>query len=332
MPETRSPSNPPRWQVIAAFAAVYLIWGSTYLGIRFAIETIPPYLMAGTRFLIAGALLYGWMRLRGVPHPNRLHWRSALIIGGLLLLGGNGSVTWAEQRVPSGLASLLIATVPLWISLLDWLRPGGTRPAGRVMIGLVMGFIGMVVLVGPTDLAGGSHIDPIGALALIGAALSWSVGSLYSRSRHAQQPDSPLMGTAIEMLAGGGLLMVVALVRGEWGQFDPSAVSLRSGLALGYLILFGAIVGFSCYIWLLKVTTPARASTYAYVNPIVAVFLGWALASEPLSLRTLIAAPMIILAVVLITSYQPQEAVKAAPKTIEANSSAEEACLKPTAR
>ncbi len=332
MPQAAPVSNPPRWQVIAAFAAVYLIWGSTYLGIRFAIETIPPYLMAGTRFLAAGVLLYVWQRLYGVPRPNRLHWRSALIIGGLLLLGGNGSVTWAEQRVPSGLASLLIATVPLWISLLDWLRPGGTRPGGRVIAGLVVGFVGMVVLVGPTSLAGGSQVDPAGALALLGAALSWAVGSLYSRTPHAQQPDSPLMGTAIEMLAGGALLMMVALVRGELTRFDPAAVSLRSGLALGYLILFGAIVGFSCYIWLLKVTTPARASTYAYVNPIVAVFLGWALASEPLSPRTLIAAPMIIAAVVLITSYQPRQAKNLVLEETKAGLPAEEGCLKQTAR
>ncbi len=293
------PAKPPRWRVITAFAAVYLIWGSTYLAIRLAVETMPPFLMAGIRFLIAGAILYVWTRWRGVPKPIRSHWLAATIVGGLLLLGGNGGVVWAAQHVPSGLTALLIATVPLWMALLNWLRPGGAKPSNGIIAGLLLGFIGITLLIGPSKLASGQQVDSLGAAVLIVASLSWAAGSLYSR--RAQLPGSPLLATGMEMLAGGALLLIASLFFGEWTRFDLSAPSLRSWIALSYLIIFGALIGFTAYIWLLRVTTPALASTYAYVNPVVAIFLGWAFAGEPLTGRTLLAAAIIIGAVVVIT-------------------------------
>jgi drug/metabolite transporter (DMT)-like permease len=289
---------PRRATLVAAFAAVYVIWGSTYLAIRFAIETLPPFLMAGVRFVIAGGILYVVARALGAGRPGRLHWRSAAIIGGLLLLGGNGGVVWAEQTVPSGLTALIVAIVPLWMVLLDWLRGTGSRPGLGVAAGLLLGFVGVGVLVGPGGLGGGERIDPIGAGVVVLASLLWAIGSLFSR--RAELPASQTLATGMEMFAGGVLLLVVAAGTGELRRFDPSAVSARSMWALAYLIVFGAIVAFSAYVWLLQKTTPARAATYAYVNPVVAVVLGWALASEPLSPRILLAGAMIVAAVVLI--------------------------------
>ena len=296
------PAKPPRWRVVTAFAAVYLIWGSTYLAIRIAVETMPPFLMASIRFLIAGAILYAWTRWRGTPQPTRSHWFAATIVGGLLLLGGNGGVVWAAQHVPSGLTALLIATVPLWMALLNWLRPGGVKPSYGVIAGLMLGFIGIALLIGPSKLSSGHHVDSLGATVLIVASLSWAAGSLYSR--RAQLPASPLLATGMEMLAGGALLLIAGLLFGEWTRFELSAPSLRSWLALSYLTFFGALIGFTAYIWLLRVTTPAQASTYAYVNPVVAIFLGWAFAGEPLTSRTLLAAAIIVAAVVVITTQR----------------------------
>lgn len=298
MPDTprETPALP---RVLAAFAAVYVIWGSTYLAIRFAIETLPPLLMAGARFLLAGAIVYGFLRLRGEAAPSRRHWRSAAIVGALLLVGGNGGVVLAERTVPSGVAALLVAMVPLWMVLLEWLRPGGTRPALRTVAGLVVGFAGMVMLVGPAGLLGGGAVDPGGAGLLMLGSVSWAAGSIFSRS--AALPKSPFMATGMEMLSGGALLVVAGLLRGELGSTDVSAFSTTSVLAFAYLVLFGSVVGFTAYIWLLGVSTPARVSTYAYVNPVVAVFLGWLLASEPVTPRVLIAAAIIIAAVAVIT-------------------------------
>lgn len=300
MPNHDLPSAPSRWQVMTAFAAVYLIWGSTYLGIRVAIETVPPFLMLAVRFIVAGVLLYGWARLRGAPPPALFHWRSAAIVGGLLLVGGNGGVAWSEQVMPSSLAALLIAMVPLWMVLLEWLRRGGVRPGAGVIAGLALGFAGVVLLVSPGKLPGGSHVNPVGALVLILASLSWAIGSLYSRG--ARLPASPLLATAMEMLAAGTLLLVLGFVTREPARLALSSVSLRSFLALGYLALFGSIVAFTAYIWLLRVSTPARVSTYAYINPVVAIFLGWALAGEALTARTLLAAAIVITAVAIITT------------------------------
>ena len=300
------------WRVLAALAAVYSIWGGTYLAIRFAIETMPPFLMAGSRFVIAGAILYAWMRLSGAPAPTRIQWRSTAIIGALLL-GGNGVLAWAEQLVPSGLAALMIATVPVWMVLLDWLRGGAARPNLGVTIGLVLGLAGIALLAGPTNIAGGNHLNSFGVLLLLFAAISWATGSLYAR--RALIPAPPLLATAMEMLVGGGLLLVAGSITGEWGQLRFDQVSLRSLLSFGYLVVFGSLIGFSAYTWLLRATSTAIASTYAYVNPVVAVFLGWSLAGEPLTVQTMLAAAIIVTAVVIITTNQSR---KSAPKPANA--------------
>jgi drug/metabolite transporter (DMT)-like permease len=285
-------------RLLVAFAAVYVIWGSTYLGIRWAIDTMPTFLMAGTRFLVAGAILYVWGRLRGGPKPTLANWRDATIIGTLLLLGGNGLVVWAEQYVPSGLTALVVATEPLWVVLLDWLRPHGTRPTTGEALGLALGFGGVILLIGPTHV-GGAHVDPVSAAVLVLATLSWASGSIYSR--HADLPRAPLVTTGMNMLAGGAILTLVGSGMGQWGDVHLSAISLRSALSLLYLIVFGAIVGFTCYLWILKEATLATASTYAYVNPVVAVFLGWALAGEAITPRVVAAASVIVGSVVIIT-------------------------------
>lgn len=292
-------------KLAAAFAAVYVIWGSTYLAIRVAIETIPPFAMAGARFVIAGALLYGWQRWRGAPAPLRIHWRSALIIGALLLVGGNGGLTWAEQEVPSGLAALIIATVPVWMVVFGALRPGTPRPNRRTLAGVLLGLAGIALLVGPSDLAAsGQEIRTISYVVLLFSPVSWAIGSLYSRG--ASLPKSQLLATGMEMLLGGALLLLAATVTGEWASFDLAAVSLRSAAAFVYLIFIGAIIGFSAYIWLLKNTTPAKATTYAYVNPVVAVFLGWAILSEPVTPAMLAAMAIIIFSVALISGVTLQ--------------------------
>ena len=292
--------KPPLAAVLAAFAALYIIWGSTYLGIRFAIETMPPFTMAGVRFLAAGAILYAGSRARGAVVPTRPQWRTAAVVGALLLLGGNGGVTWAEQRIPSGVAALLVASTPMWMVVLDALRPGGGRPGWAVVLGLLVGLVGILLLVGPRSL-GGEPVDGLGALAVGGAALSWAIGSIYQRG--APKAESTLLNVGMQMLAGGALLLVVGLALGE--RLSPAAVSMKSGLALGYLVFVGAIVGYSAYVWLLKVSTPAKASTYAYVNPIVAVLLGWALAGEPLGPRVIASGAAVVIAVALITTARP---------------------------
>jgi drug/metabolite transporter (DMT)-like permease len=306
MPDARPSGRPAsRAEVILAFAAVYVLWGSTYLAIRFGVATIPPFLMAGLRHLTAGALLYAWLRLRRTPRPEPRHWRSAALIGGLLLLGGNGLVTWAEQRVPSGLAALIVASVPIWMTVLDGLQRR-ERPHGVVVLGLALGLCGIAFLVAPGKFAGGSHVDPLGAAALLTAALLWAVGSLASR--RVALPASTLLATAMEMIAGGGILLAVSGVTREWSGFSVAAVSTRSWLALGYLIVAGSLLGFSAYIFLLGATTPARVSTYAYVNPPVAVFLGWLIAGETVSPRTFVATLIIVAAVALIIRHGARRA------------------------
>ena len=289
-----------RARLLAAFAAVYIIWGSTYLAIRFAVETLPPLLMAGVRFLIAGAILLLWSRLRErLGAPTRRDWITGLVSGALLLLGGNGAVVWAEQRVPSGMAALLVAIVPLWMVLLDWLRPGGRRPASLVFVGLGLGLAGLGLLVGPDALHGDGTIDVVGALVLILGSLSWAVGSLYIQ--RAPRPSSLSTGSGSQMLAGGCCLLAAALVSGEAAQLDLTQASTRSLLGFAYLVTFGSLIGFTAYAYLLAHTTAAKAATYAYVNPVVAVLLGWAFAKEPVTSRTLVAAAVILGGVAIIT-------------------------------
>ena len=298
--------KPAIWKIVLAFAAVYVLWGSTYLAIRVGVATVPPLLMAGVRQLIAGVALYAWLRGRGTPKPGRANWKAATVVGGLMLLIGNGAVCWAERVVPSGLAALLIATTPLWMVLLDWLWHGAARPQGRLFTGLVLGFGGAGLLVAPGQFAGGSQIDPLGGVALVVATLGWSAGALYSK--RANLPKSALLGAAMQMICGGVLLLVASALVGEWHGFEWTNVSARSVGAMVYLVLFGSLVGYSAYMWLLQVSTPARVSTTAYVNPVIAVLLGWLVAGEPITGRILLAAGIIVVAVVLIIS-QPAKPV-----------------------
>jgi drug/metabolite transporter (DMT)-like permease len=289
-----------RAQIIAAFASIYIVWGSTYLAIRYAVQTMPPFIMGGARFLVSGALLYVWARHRGAPKPTKLHWRNAIIAGGFLLLGGNGAVVWAEQFVPSGLTALLVSILPFWLVIIEWVRPPRRRPSGAVLLGLVLGFIGIMVLVGPGNIGGQGDVRPLGALVLILGSLSWAIGSFWSRD--AQLPESGLLTTGMEMLGGGALLIIVGVLSGELARFDIRHISRASVIGLAYLITFGSLLGFTSYIWLLDKVSPARLGTYAYVNPIVAVLLGWAIAGETLSARTAVAAVIVICAVALITT------------------------------
>jgi drug/metabolite transporter (DMT)-like permease len=288
--------------IAIALGAVYVIWGSTYLAIRFAIETIPPFLMAGARYATAGLLLYGWSRLRGAPRPRLVHWRSALMLGAALLLVGNGAVVWAEQRVSSGLVALLICTEPLWIVLLVWLRSRQEKPRPRAIAGMALGFAGLLILLKPGSGAGVGGVDPLGAVVVLLGSLSWAWGSL--QGNRVRLPESPLLSTGMQMLCGGGLQLLAAVILGEPSRFAPAQVSARSLLALGYLIVFGAIVAFTAYVWLMKSAPPVLVSTYAYVNPVVAVFLGWAFAGEPITRSTLLAAAVILTGVVLISTAQ----------------------------
>ena len=308
MSRANTQGNVSTVSLVLAFAAVYIIWGSTYLAIRYAIETLPPLLMAGVRFIIAGAALYIWARAKGAARPGFIGWRKAAIIGALLLLGGNGMVVLAERSVASGLTALLIATEPLMVVLIDWMRPGGFRPTGKVALGLLLGFSGMLLLIGPAGVAGGSPVDPIGAALILLASLSWATGSIYAARSRAQ--TEPAMSASLQMLAGGALLFAAGLIRGEASTFAIADVSLRSAGAMVYLIIFGSLVGFTSYSWLLRVTRPSLASTYAYVNPVVAVLLGWALAGEPVSMRTLIAAAIIIGSVVMISAGKENRSQK----------------------
>ena len=291
----------------SALSAVYLIWGSTYLAIRYALETTPPFLMAAVRFIVSGGCLYAARRFAGDPAPQKREWRSATLIGIFLLLGGNGGVVWAEQFIPSSLAALLVATVPLWMVLLDALRSDTQKPGFPAMTGILIGFAGVALLIGSVahDM---SRANIFGAAALVFASLSWATGSLYGRN--AVLPSSPLLGTGMQMLTGGIALLILACALGEWTQFNFASVSWRSALALIYLTVIGSST-FVAYVWLLRVApTPLVATyayvnplvaTYAYVNPLVAVLLGYFLAHEPLNLRIVVAAVLIIGSVIAVS-------------------------------
>ena len=285
-----------------ALIALYIVWGSTYLAIRFAVETIPPFMSAGLRFLISGAILFIWRRTAGDASPTKGQWISTAIVGAALLLGGNGLVSWAEQRVPSGIAALMVSTIPLWLVIFEAVRPGGLKPSWRAIIGLLIGFGGVFLLIGPAEFSGKSatQFDLLGTIALLCAAFIWAFGSIYSK--HGDMPKSSLMGTGAEMLTGAVALFIVSAATGELNGFHFAAVSMRSWLGLAFLIFIGSLIGFVSYGWLLQNAPISLVSTYAYVNPVVAVFLGSWFASEPLTPRILLAAAIIIGSVVLINS------------------------------
>jgi drug/metabolite transporter (DMT)-like permease len=310
----RTASAPPRWQVAAALGIVYVVWGSTYLGIAVMVQTLPPLVAAGIRYTAAGvillALLIVWHRVRGNPleRPNRFHWRSAIIIGTLLLLGGNGGVVLGEQLIATGIAALVIATTPIWMAVFEAIV-AGQRPGRLTIAGLGAGIIGVAILVVPLE--GSPPINPLGLALVAGAAISWSIGSVYSRQ--APMPRSPFQGAGLEMLAGGAVMLLVGVLRGELQDVDPANFSADSLIALGYLILFGSLVAFTAYIWLLNHVSISVVSTTAYVNPIVAVALGVIVLSEPVTPRTMLAAVIIIGAVVAMITGRPRAASEPEP-------------------
>jgi len=305
--------GPRKIQVIAAFAALYLIWGSTYLAILFAIQSIPPFLMAGARFLLAGLIMFAIARTQGPLRSTSAEWRTALIVGACLLLGGNGGVTLSEKFIESGLASLIVATVPIYITLLGWLSGMTPRPTPIVWVGLAGGFLGVAILLGPALRFSGSGRPAIGMSILLLSSFIWSAGSLYSRTvKHAA---SPFLGAAQQMFCGGLLLMLVGLFAGESKKFHPDNITTLSLGAFAYLVLIGAIVGYTAYFWLLRHCDPAKVATYAYVNPIVAVLLGALFAHEAVTLRTLLAAALIIGSVALIITIQQLKAKTLPPIT-----------------
>ena len=280
-----------------ALSAVYLIWGSTYLAIRFTVETTPPFMSAAARFIVSGAALYLWRRLYGDPTPSRREWQSATVIGILLLVGGNGAVVWAARYIPSSLAALLVATCPLWMLLFDFLRPGGEKPGPRALSGIFIGFCGAILLIGWS--ANGSTPNSFaGAVVVVLGSIFWAGGSIYGKT--ARLPSSPLLITGMEMLSGGGVLLVIALAVGELNSFDPGQVSMRSAVAWIYLTVVGP-VAFVAYAWLLRNAPIPLVATYSYVNPLVAILLGYFLGKEFLALRVLAAAGLIIGSVVLVS-------------------------------
>ena len=315
MTSTQVASGPraSRAKIILAFAAVYIIWGSTYLGIRYAIETLPGFLMAGTRFFLAGAILFTWAKLKGDRVGSLAQWRRAFVIGALLLLCGNGGVTWAEKYIASSLAALAVATEPLWVVVLNW---GVThkRPNAKVLLGVLIGMVGVALLVG--GLNNGqlvSALSLVAAVVVLLASLAWAGGSVYASRRPIQASTS--MAAGMQMMAGGILLLLLALVTGDFKRLNLAAASWVSLSAFGYLLVFGSLIGFTAYSWLLRHVTTASAATYAYVNPVVAVFLGWFFAHEPLTARMLVAAAVIVGSVVLITTFGGEHA-QAAPVSV----------------
>jgi drug/metabolite transporter (DMT)-like permease len=300
--------TPTRAALILAFAAIYIIWGSTYLGIRVAIETMPPFAMAAARFIIAGAILFAISRARGAAAPTGRQWGINAIIGTFLLLGGNGLVAWAEQFVPSGVTALLIGVQPLFFVLTEWAWPQGTRPTVVTAGALLLGFAGVAWLAAPWQQQDHGGLYLPGVLAILAACVFWAFGSIYSR--HARHGADPLLASSLQMLAGGLALAMAATVHGELGHIELAAVSARSWIAFVYLVIFGSLIAFSTFVWLMRHSTPARVSTYAYVNPVVAVFLGWLILDEPITARTLVASVVIIAAVVIITMEKNKAVAK----------------------
>lgn len=282
-----------------ALLALYIVWGSTYLAIRFTVETIPPFLSAGIRFLVSGVILLVWQRAAESEMPTRKQWISLFIIGNLLLLGGNGLVAWAEQTIPSGVAALVIGSIPIFLVAAEAIRPGGVKPNWQAILGLLVGLAGIFILVGPAEISGsGTKLNPLGVAALLAACIFWSAGSVYSK--HGELPKSTLMSTGGQMLMGSLGLFTVSLVTGELSKWDPSGVTAKSALGLVYLIFIGSLIGFVSYGWLLQNAPISLVSTYAYVNPIVAVLLGNWLAAEPLEPRIGLAAAIIVGSVMFI--------------------------------
>jgi drug/metabolite transporter (DMT)-like permease len=308
--------TPTRTALVLAFATIYLVWGSTYLAIRVAVESMPPFAMAACRFLIAGTLMATFLRLRGAAWPTGPQWRDHALVGLLLLLGGNGLVVWAEQYIASGVAALVIGIGPLFIVLIEWAWPGGTRPGAVTIAALLVGLFGVTWLAAPWESTAGGGLHVGGVIALILSCAFWSLGSIVSR--HAKSGAPPLAAASLQMLSGGAGLTLAALVHGDFARIDLHTITPQAWISFAYLILFGSLIAYSAFAFLLKHSQPARVATFAYVNPVVAVFLGWLLLNEPVTPRTLIASAIIIAAVVIITLQKARPpAAPAKPASIK---------------
>ena len=292
-------SRPSRLAILAGFAAIYIIWGSTYLAIRLGVETIPPFLMAAVRFLLAGTAFIGWATYRGARRPTLWHWITTGVIGALMAAGGNGLVTWAMQTVQSGLSALLVSMVPFWVVLIDWLKPGGRRPTARIVIGVVLGFSGVVLLVDPADISGDRQIALGGAAAILVGSILWAAGSVYSR--HAPQPSSQALSSGMQMFGGGVVLLTLSAGSGEMARLEWASISPVALAGWVYVTVLGS-VAYGSYLWLMKASTPPKVATYAYVNPVIALLLGYVLAGELLSAWTAGCSALIIVAVLIVVS------------------------------
>lgn len=307
-----SPPVPAKSALVGALATIYLVWGSTYLAMRVAVESMPPFAMAGARFLIGGSMLFLLLAARGGGRTTVRQWIDNSIIGTLLLLGGNGLVAWSLQYLPSGVVALLIGVGPVFIVLTDWAWPGGERPTGITLGALLLGFGGIAWLAAPWEQGAGATLHAGGVMVVLAACVFWAVGSIYSR--HAKSGASPFMSAAQQMLGGGAAVLLVSWLTGDLARVEVGAITARSWLAFGFLVLIGSLVGFSTFVWLMKNAKPALAATYAYVNPVVAVLLGWLLLNEPITGRTVIAAVIIITSVAIITTQKNRGRLTTPPR------------------
>jgi drug/metabolite transporter (DMT)-like permease len=292
--------RPPTWQLLLAFAIIYFVWGSTFLAIRVGVHEVPPLLLAGLRFLIAGVILYTWMRLKGTPSPTARQWAGASSLALLIFVFDYGCLFWAEQRVPSGIAAVMLALIPVFMTLGEIIVLRTQRMTWRLGIALLVGMAGVADLVGRFTNSSQGAVDPLGAAALIFAAISWSIAASFTRKL--PLPESKVMSSGAQMLAGGILLMIAAALFGEFRGFHAQLVSREAWLALAYLIVFGSIVGFTAYVWLLHHESPTRVGTYAYVNPVVAVVVGYFLGGESIGPRTVVGTVLVLVSVVVITT------------------------------
>ena len=290
----------PAWKTLLAFAIIYFVWGSTFLAIRVGVHEVPPFLFAAMRFLVAGLVLYAWMIAKGARSPGKGQWFSVLLIALLIFVFDYGLLFWAERRVPSGIAAVMLATIPVFMALSEIILLRTQRLTVRLTVALLIGICGVAVLMSHTLNLGGAPIDAKGAVALIFASMSWSVASALTRKL--PLPSSKIMSSGAQMLAGGVLLTIAAGMLGEFRTFHPAAVSRGVWFSLVYLIVAGSIIGFTAYLWLLHHESPTKVGTYAYVNPVVAVLLGYFLGGEPLGVRTILGTLFVLISVVIITT------------------------------
>ncbi len=297
-------SRPAAWKILLAFAIIYFVWGSTYLAIRVGVREMPPFLMAGLRFTVAGLALYGWMRLAGVPSPSWREWRGATVLGALMFLLDYACLFWAEQRIPSGVSAVILAAIPVCITLLEIIFLRTQRLTVRLSLGLLVGIVGVAVLMDPSSSLGEAPLDRRGAIALLVACCGWSIGTIVSR--RLVLPESKPMSAGAQMLSGGVQLLILAAVSGEFADFRVQDVSRIAWFSLIYLIIAGSVVGYTAYVWLLHYESPTKVGTYAYVNPVVAVIIGAGLGGEIIGRRTMLGTALILVRVVAITTMRRQ--------------------------